>query len=88
MKCFTCNKEKDLETCASGREVLKINLVEAVLELTPIYLSEENYHKTGRKPKLTATEQDDIKCAYRNGTSSMGKLAKKYDVSTATNLTY
>lgn len=83
MECFTCNKEKDLQTCARCRDVLKIDLVRIVLEMTPIYLSESNRNKKGRKPRLTATDQHDITYAHKNG-KSMGELAKKYKVSRAT----
>lgn len=83
MKCFTCAKVKDLKTCARCREVLKIDLVEIVLGLDPIYLSENNRNKSGRPSKLTATEQHDIRYAHRMG-DSLGKLADQYKVSRAT----
>lgn len=84
MKCFTCDKELNLETCARCREVLKIDLVKAVLEMDPIYLSESNRHKTGPKPKLTdAGLLNDIKQAHKNGIS-IRELADKYKVSVGT----
>jgi len=86
MKCFTCDKigskhSDDKHTCGICREVLKIDLVRRVLELDPVYLSESNRHKTGRKPKLTATERHDIAQAYKDGAASLGALAKKYKMS-------
>lgn len=89
MQCFYCDKltgnyETDKETCANCREVLKIDLVRAVLEMDPVYLSESNRNKKGRKPKLSATDQYDITQAYKNHTESMGKLAKMYNVSKST----
>lgn len=93
MKCFTCtkltgNEKTDKSICASCREVLKIDLVRVVLDLDPIYLSESNRNKRGRKPKLTADEMNDIKCAYENppvnGKISMRDLAKKYEISVGT----
>ncbi|MDA8227933.1 MAG: hypothetical protein M0T74_09620 [Desulfitobacterium hafniense] len=60
MKCFTCDKltgiyKTDLQTCGRCGEVKKIDPVRIVLDMTPIYLSESNRNKKGRKPKLTAT---------------------------------
>jgi len=71
MHCFTCDKltdnyEANKRTCASCREVLKIDLVQIIKEMDPIYLSESNRNKRGRKPKLTANEVYDIQCAYDN----------------------
>lgn len=88
MQCFTCNEltgdyNTDLQTCARCREVLKIDIVRILLEMDPIYLSEKNRNKKGRKPKLTATEKHDIIYDRKNG-KSMGELAKKYKVSKAT----
>lgn len=83
MHCYKCVKVKDLKTCANCRDVLKIDLVKAVLGLDPIYLSESNRHKGGRPNLLSLTDQHDIKYSHSNGVS-MGKLAKKYKVSRAT----
>lgn len=89
MDCFTCNKrtgnyKSDKITCGACREVLKIDLVNIVLGLDPIYLSESNRNKKGRKPKLTATEQNDIKWLYNHNDISMEKFAKKYGVKKST----
>lgn len=89
MKCFKCEKRtddylKDKYICASCREILKVDLVNAVLELDPIYLSESNRNKKGRKHKLSATEENDITWAHKKNEESMGSLAKKYHVSKST----
>ncbi|MFL0198144.1 hypothetical protein ACJDU8_21630 [Clostridium sp. WILCCON 0269] len=81
MKCFKCDKitgeyEKDKDICAKCREVLKIDIVREVLQLDPVYLSENNRHKSGRPRKLTATEESDIYYAYKRKEMSMGELAK------------
>lgn len=86
MKCFSCKKRsgkysEDKHTCGICRETVKIDLVRMVLELDPVYLSEGNRHKTGRKSRLTLTERYDIAQAYKDGTASMGALAKKYKMS-------
>jgi len=80
---LTGNSKKDTSICASCRDVLKVDMARIILEMDPIYLHEGNRNNSGRSPKLTATEQHDIKYAHRNG-QSMGKLAKKYGVSKAT----
>lgn len=89
MECFKCEKrtnDKDANKhiCASCREVLKVDLVDLILGVTPIYLSEQNRHKTGRKSKLTATQKHDIFYEYQRGNTSVRKLAKKYGVSVGT----
>jgi predicted DNA binding protein len=93
MHCFPCDKltdnyETNKRTCASCREVLKIDLVRIIKEMDRIYLSESNRNKAGRKQKLTATQENDIKCAYedqpKNGKISMKDLAKEYNVSVTT----
>lgn len=88
MKCYTCDKHTgdynaDKEICAACREVLKVDLVNMVLDLDPVYLSESNRNKKGRKPKLTATQKNDIYHEHMRGTS-MDQLAAKYEVSKAT----
>jgi len=88
MKCFTCQKRTnvynaDKEICAACREVLKVDLVNMILGLDPVYLSENNRNKKGRKPKLTATQKNDVYWEHRRGVS-MGKLSKKYGVSKST----
>jgi hypothetical protein len=55
MNCFSCYKRTgkhniDKETCGACREVLKIDLVNIVLELDPIYLSESNRNKRVENP--------------------------------------
>lgn len=89
MVCFKCDKltndyEADKMTCASCREVFKIDLVKLVLGLDPIYLSEANRNKKGRKSKLTATEKHDIYWKYQRQEYSIRQLAKKYGVSVGT----
>lgn len=84
-KCdrLTQNYQTDKATCASCREVLKIDIVRLLLELDPIYLSEGNRNKKGRPPMLTATEQSDVISAYKNG-KIMENLSKEYNVSKTT----
>lgn len=89
MKCFSCNKRTDnynadKEICAACREILKVDLVKMVLDLDRVYLSESNRNKNGRKPKLTATQKNDIYHKYSQGNVSMNQLAKKYGVSRTT----
>jgi hypothetical protein len=89
MKCFKCTKitdndKKNKTICGACREVLKYDLVKAVLELDPIYLSEGNRHKTGRKHKLNANDEHDIYWAYKNNTASLSSLARNYGVSKST----
>ena len=93
MKCFNCSKKNgdyklDKVTCGSCREVLKIDLVNIILGLDPIYLSENNRNKKGRQRKLTATEENDIKWNYNhpheNEKVSFRIYAKKYKVSVGT----
>lgn len=88
MECYNCDKRTgdyhaDKEICAACREVLKVDLVNKVLELDPVYLSESNRYKKGRKPKLTATQKNDIYHEHRRG-ASMDQLAVKYGVSKTT----
>ena len=73
----------NLKTCGHCPKVKKIDLVEIVLEMDPIYLTERTRNKSGRKPILNADKQNDIKNKYRHG-STIGKLAKEYGVSRAT----
>lgn len=89
VKCFFCKKRTDnysadKSICAACREVLKVDLVNMVLDLEPVYLSESNRNKNGRKQKLTATQKNDIYHEYRQGHVSMNQLAKKYGVSKTT----
>ncbi len=89
MRCFSCKKRTDNYSadkiiCAACREVLKVDLVKRVLDLEPVYLSESNRNKNGRKPKLTATQRNDIFHEYRRGHVSMNQLAEKYGVSKTT----
>ncbi len=89
MHCYVCDKlsdnyETDKITCASCRDVFKIDLVRLILELDPVYLSESNRNKRGRKKKLTATERNDIWSIYKNHEKSMSALSKEYNVSKST----
>lgn len=89
MQCFKCDKltnnyKADKETCAACREVFKIDLVKVILGLDPIYLSESNRNKKGRKPKLTPDDMNDIPWKHNHEGESLGSLAKEYGVSKAT----
>jgi hypothetical protein len=89
MNCFKCTKrtnndKKNKAICGACREVLKYDLVKAVLELDPIYLSESNRHKTGRKHKLIANDEHDIYYACKYNTASLSSLARRYGVSKST----
>jgi transcription initiation factor TFIIIB Brf1 subunit/transcription initiation factor TFIIB len=89
MVCQNCKKltsdyQTDKLTCASCREVFKIDLVCLVLELDPIYLSERTRNKTGRPRTIRgATARHDIRQKYQSGVS-IGKLAKEYKVGRTT----
>lgn len=88
MECTNCDKltgdyMTDKETCAYCRDVLKVDIAYMLQGMTPIYLSEHNRNKQGRKRKLTATQQGRIKYRYTQG-ESMGALAKEYGVSKGT----
>lgn len=85
MRCFSCDKlsgeyKTDKTVCASCKDVLKIDIVLLLLERDPVYLSENTRNKKGRKPKLTATQQHDIKWAHKRG-QSMASLADEYNMS-------
>jgi hypothetical protein len=84
LKCYTCNKKtndykRDVRICGSCREVLKVDLVNLVLELDPVYLSEQNRHKSGRKSKLTAEQKQDAKYRHLCG-ESFAAIAKDLGV--------
>lgn len=88
MICFKCEKltgdyDTDKMTCACCREALKIDIVRILRGMDRVYLSEGNRNKAGRKRKLTADERNDIKYVYKTGTS-MGELARRYQVSKGT----
>jgi transposase len=89
MQCFRCEKingksRKEMQTiCGHCREVLKADLVMAVLELDPIYLSEANRHKSGRPPKLNADRRHEARQRRKNG-ESYGKIAKDMKISKTT----
>lgn len=89
MVCQTCEKltgnyETDKETCASCREIFKIDLVRLVLELDPIYLSERTRNKHGRPRTIhKADDRHDIKQKHRQGVS-LAQLAKQYGVGRST----
>lgn len=88
MKCFTCTEKtgdykRDKLICARCREVLKVDLVNMVLELDPVYLSEANRNKGGRKPKLTADQMNRLYYDHMLG-GGVRRLAKQYGVRLAT----
>ncbi len=88
MKCYTCDKWsnnpiKDISTCGRCKEVLKADLVKLALGLDPIYLSEQNRNKTGRKPKLTADQKDDVQQRHIKG-ESLASISKDLGVSKTT----
>ncbi|MPM84168.1 hypothetical protein SDC9_131239 [bioreactor metagenome] len=86
MPCSKCGKIKEKSRkemksiCGSCREELKADLVMAVLELDPIYLSEANQHKGGRPSKLNAERLHEARKRRKNG-ESYGKIAKGMKVS-------
>ncbi|NLZ48859.1 MAG: helix-turn-helix domain-containing protein [Clostridiales bacterium] len=88
MECTYCKKLTgkyivDKYICARCRKVLKVDMAYLLIKKIPIYLTENNRNKKGRKPKLTATQQHDIYYKYQKG-KTMGKLASEYNVSKAT----
>lgn len=82
--CSKCSKIPSKTVCGACRDVLKIDLVMELQGSDVVYLSENSRCKTGRKPKLSATEQHDIYIAYKNKTATLKKLASEYKVSTST----
>lgn len=87
MICFSCNKidDKDYQAkkviCGRCREVLKVDLVNLILDLIPTYLNETNRNKDGAPPKLTYSQKSSIKYNFKSGKVSAINLAKKYGVS-------
>jgi hypothetical protein len=82
--CSSCSKIPSKSVCGACRDVLKIDLVMELQGSDVVYLSENSRCKTGRKPKLSATEQHDIYIAYNNKTATLKKLASEYKVSIST----
>lgn len=88
MKCTHCREltgvyKNDKDICARCREVLKVDMAYVLSGMDPVYLSEGNRNKKGRKSKLTANQQSDIFYRHQRG-ETMGELAKEYNVSKST----
>lgn len=73
--CSKCSKIPSKTVCGACKDVLKIDLVMELPRLDVVYLSENSRCKTGKKPKLSATDQHDIYIAYNNKTATLKKLA-------------
>jgi Mor family transcriptional regulator len=84
MKCHSCTKPKSLQTCGACREVKKIDLVNAVLGLDRVYLSERTRNKAGRRPVLTTQQEKEIRTDNFFFGTSIRKLARQYHVSPST----
>lgn len=86
--CFSCDKltgnlKIDTPICARCREVLKVDLAMIVKDMDPIYLTERNRNKKGRKSRFDADARNDIKNAYKNG-ETIGQIAARLEVSKST----
>lgn len=90
--CYDCVKNKSKEVCGACREVLKFDLVNMVLGMDRVYLSESSRNKKGR-PSVTNDEKIRYAVAkaykkhesYRKvgemfgmSKSSVGKIIKGY----------
>ena len=80
--CFYCEKEKSIPVCGRCREISKNYLAEMLVS-EGRYLSEHNRNNKGPKMKLTATEQDEVAFAHRDGLS-FRKIASLYGISAPT----
>lgn len=90
MSCHSCAKivGKDYDArkvvCGCCREVLKVDIVDLLLGIVPVYLTERNRNKKGRPCKLSYSERSRIKYMYNvlgNGATS---IAKEFNVSRST----
>lgn len=94
MSCWKCKFTDDYELgnitdeemksqCNHCRKILKYELVKAVRELEPVYLSEQNRNKKGRKKVLSLDEKYEVQGMQKIG-MSMSEIAKKMNVSKST----
>jgi len=80
---LTGHRGKDQSICGKCREVLKNDLARIVLEMNPIYLSEDNRYRKGKSSTITDKERHSIKTAHENG-KTMRELVKEYKLSLGT----
>ena len=82
--CFQCHKTVTVQNCGKCREITKSEIVEILLGMDPVYLTERNRNKKGRKSKLTATQKSDLAAAHRYENLSFEVLGKRYGIHSST----
>ena len=70
--------------CARCREVLKYELVQLVLEMDPVYLSESNRNKNGRPKKIKSCDKRYEVYEEYLKVHSYRKVAQTYNISKST----
>ena len=90
--CYKCEVQNyktwqaKVSECGSCRRVKKADLMQLVLQLDPVYLSESNRNKKGAPKKLSSDDKLNIGVLYIDNPkeNSYSKLAARFGVSKAT----